>query len=104
MTDLTVQVLREFVEAQYRWRSHALVRAELRHAIRFAEQRASWEETRRVTLATSRPHRESRRASVAKDNARRYEATRADPEKRRAHNARRMASYYRSKAQKKDAT
>jgi hypothetical protein len=96
--ELRVQVLQEFAEAQAAWRGQQWSRAALRHAARFAEQQASWEETRRVTLATSAQHRASRKESLAKYERSKWQLTRADPEKRAAHNAKRMAAYYRKKA------
>lgn len=98
--ELRVQVLRDFAEVQRAWQSHALSRAQFRFWARLAEQRAAWEETRRVTLATSPRHRENRRASQAKYERSKWLVTRADPEKRAAHNARRMAAYYRAKGKR----
>lgn len=96
--ELRVQVLQDIAEAQWRWRSREWSRAAVRHAIRFAEQRANWEETRRVTLATSAPHRANRKASLSKYERTKWQTVRADPEKRAAHNAKRMAAHYRRKA------
>ncbi len=96
--ELRIQVLQEFAEAQALWQDHQMARARLRFAIRLAEQRAGWEETRRFTLATSTEHRERRRASLASFERKRWSETRADPAKRAAHNAKRMAAYYRKKA------
>lgn len=95
--ELRLQVLQDFAEVQWAWRSNQLSRAELRHAIRFAEQREMWEETRRVTLATSPAHRQSRKASLSKYEKAKWKHTRSDPIKRAAHNAKRMAAYYRKK-------
>ena len=95
--ELRAQVLEDFAEAQWRWRSHEWSRAAVRHAIRFAEQRATWEETRRVTLATSAPHRVARKESLSKYERAKSKQPRADPQKRAAHNAKRMAAYYRKR-------
>ncbi len=95
--ELRVQILQDFVEVQWAWQGQQWGRAALRHAARFAEQRANWEETRRVTLATSSAHRANRKASLSKYEHVRWQQTRADPAKRAAHNARRMAAYYRKK-------
>lgn len=95
---LRLQVLQDFAEVQAAWQGQQFDRAALRHAVRFAEQRSNWEETRRVTLATSPTHRARRQASLSKYERAKWQATRADPAKRAAHNAKRMAAYYRKKA------
>jgi hypothetical protein len=94
---LRLQILQDFAEAQWAWQRDAFGAARLRFAARLAEQREAWEETRRVTLATSKQHRQHRKETMAKYESKRWQSTRADPAKRAAHNARRMASYYRSK-------
>ena len=94
-----IDVLELFAEAQS-WAHDGIARAELRHAARLKEQRARWEETRRVTLATSPQHRANRAESQSRYERSRWLVTRADPAKRAAHNARRMAAYYRAKGKR----
>jgi hypothetical protein len=93
---MRLDVLEEFAEAQS-WVHGAIAQAETRHALRLHEQRERWEETRRLTLAVSREHRIRRAESQSKYEHKRYAATKADPVKRAAHNAKRMAAYYRKK-------
>jgi hypothetical protein len=92
-----LDVLEEFAEAQS-WVHGAIAQAEARHALRLQEQRERWEETRRLTLVVSQEHRRRRAESQSKYERKRYAATKADPAKRAAHNAKRMAAYYRKKA------
>jgi hypothetical protein len=94
-----IDVLEEFAEAQS-WVHGAIASAEMRHASRLSAQRQRWEETRRVTLAVSAQHRQRAAESRARYERKRYEAIKSDPAKRAAHNAKRMAAYYRGKARR----
>jgi hypothetical protein len=94
---LALEVLELFAEAQS-WVHADIERAEMRYALRLQEQRERWEETRRLTLAVSPAHRQRRAESQTRYERKRWLATRADPAKRAAHNAKRMAAYYRKKA------
>ncbi len=94
---MRLDILEEFASAQS-WVHGEIAKAELRHACRLQEQRAGWEEARRLKLRTDANARARRQASLKKYEARRWEQTRADPAKRAAHNARRMANYRRSRA------
>lgn len=93
---MRIDVLEEFAEAQS-WVHGEIAKAEMRYAARLQEQRRRWEETRRVTLAISPAHRKRRAESQSKYEKKRWHLTRSDPTKLAAHNARRMAAYYRGK-------
>lgn len=94
---MRLDVLELFAEAQS-WVHADIARAEMRHARRLQEQRERWEETRRLTLAVSAEHRQRRVASQSKYERKRWGVIKTDPAKRAAHNAKRMAAYYRAKA------
>lgn len=96
---MRLDVLEEFAEAQS-WVHGAIASAELRYAARLQEQRERWEETRRLTLAVSAEHRRRRAESQTKYERKRYAAIKADPAKRAAHNAKRMAAHYRAKGRR----
>lgn len=96
---MRLDILQEFAEAQS-WVHGDIASAEMRYARRLQKQRATWEEARRWTLATSPDHRARRRASLSKYERKRWLETKADPAKRAAHNARRMAAYYRAKGRR----
>lgn len=89
-------MLEEFAEAQS-WVHADIASAELRYASRLQQQRERWEETRRWKLKTDPAARARRVASCSKYEKKKWLVTRADPAKRAAHNAKRMAAYYRKK-------
>lgn len=93
---MRLDVLELFTEAQS-WVHGDIARAELRYALRLREQRARWEETRRFKNKTDPAARANRVASCSKYEKTKWSITRADPAKRAAHNAKRMAAYYRGK-------
>jgi len=93
---MRLDVLEEFAAAQS-WVHADIARAEMRYAFRLQQQRSRWEETRRWTLAASPSHRARRLETHSKNNRKRWQETKSDPAKRAAHNAKRMAAYYRKK-------
>jgi hypothetical protein len=96
-TELRIHVLQEFAEAHSTWRDREMSRAQLRLESRLRAQRETWEETRRITLATSTAHRQRRLETMSRYERKRWQGIKTDPERRAAHNARRMVSYYKSK-------
>lgn len=93
----TLEVLELFADAQS-WVHGSIASAEMRHAVRLQEQRERWEETRRFKLKTDPDAKARRVASCSKYEKKKWQATRADPVKRAAHNAKRMAAYYRKRS------
>lgn len=96
---MNVEILELFAEAQS-WAHYARAEAEARHDARMAEARKRWEAVRRVKLATDPVARKRRADTKRRYERKRWKAIKASHARRLAHNAKRMAAYYRSKAAK----